>query len=174
MRTDTQKNIDTGKVNVEDKVKETMKVVRKQLHPLQESARDKENLVGAGRVVCTSTAKDSKENVPKPLHKLADTGVGKVEKKKKQPHPKTEKKAAEKKGITVDDLTCDAGPSEHYWETLAERRRVALEKALKENEQLHERISLLEQENEQYKVLLDEAKTVIETFQEIMAEPDQQ
>lgn len=65
--------------------------------------------------------------------------------------------------ISVCD--CLAGPSEHYWETLAERRRVALEKALKENEQQHERISLLEQENEQYKVLLDEAKTVIETFQ---------
>lgn len=172
MKTDIQKNTDVGKANAEDTVKENMKVVRKSLHPLQESARDKENLVGAGRVVCSTNSKDSKENLPKPLHKLADTGVGKVEKKKK-PHHKTEKKAAaEKKVITVEDLTSDAGPSEHYWETLAERRRVSLEKALKENQQLYERISLLEEENEQFKVLLEEAKAVIETFQEIMDAPN--
>lgn len=38
---------------------------------------------------------------------MADTGVGRVEKKKKQSHLKTEKKVAEKKVITVEDLTSD-------------------------------------------------------------------
>lgn len=57
-----------------------------------------------------------------------------------------------------------AGPSENYWEILAERRRIALGKALQENRELHERIAALEAENEQCKKILEESKTVIDTL----------
>lgn len=61
------------------------------------------------------------------------------------------------------------GPSEGYWEILAERRRVALDAALKENEELHQRIALLEEENAQCKLLLDETRHLVETLTVILS-----
>lgn len=56
------------------------------------------------------------------------------------------------------------GPSEHYWEILAERRRLALDKALRENQALHEKIELLEAENRQYKTLLEESQALVDVL----------
>lgn len=47
---------------------------------------------------------------------------------------------------------------------MAERRRVALEEALKENEQLHEKVRHLEEENEQCNILLNETRQLVETL----------
>ncbi|CAL1261205.1 unnamed protein product [Larinioides sclopetarius] len=62
-------------------------------------------------------------------------------------------------GIAVSPnmLTCDK-PPESYWEMLAEERRVALEEALRENEQLHDQLQVLEAENSQLKGCLKEAE----------------
>lgn len=58
-----------------------------------------------------------------------------------------------------------AGPSENYWQVLAERRRVALEDALEENSVLTERISKLEEENRVCKEMLDETRALVEVLQ---------
>lgn len=57
-----------------------------------------------------------------------------------------------------------AGPSETYWEVLAERRRKALEEALIENSTLHEEMELLRKENETLKQALSEATDVIDVL----------
>ncbi|XP_075220873.1 geminin DNA replication inhibitor [Lycorma delicatula] len=125
------------------------------LHPLQESAVNKENLVGAGRMP------PSGKDADKSHRKIATpSSVSKIEKKKYS--LKTDKK------ITGEDLTSQAGPSDHYWEVVAERRRVALESALQENRELSERITLLEEENEQCKQLLEESKFLLKTLTEML------
>lgn len=58
-----------------------------------------------------------------------------------------------------------AGPSENYWEVLAERRRIALEDALEENSVLNERIAKLEEENRVCKEMLDETRALVEVLQ---------
>lgn len=58
-----------------------------------------------------------------------------------------------------------AGPSENYWEVLAERRRIALEDALEDNRELTERVETLEEENRIYKEMLDESRALVEVSQ---------
>ncbi|XP_049776212.1 geminin isoform X2 [Schistocerca cancellata] len=74
----------------------------------------------------------------------------------------------EKELISAEDLTSTEEPSENYWKVLAERRRVALEDALKENELLHQKISILEEEKEVCEAMLEETKTLVDTFKEII------
>lgn len=61
-----------------------------------------------------------------------------------------------------------AGPSENYWEVLAERRRIALEDALEENQELTQRIAKLEEEKKIYKEMLDETRALVEVLQVII------
>lgn len=58
-----------------------------------------------------------------------------------------------------------AGPSENYWEVLAERRRMALEDALEDNKELTERVEKLEEENRIYKEMLEESRSLVEVLQ---------
>ncbi|XP_054290822.1 geminin-like isoform X1 [Macrosteles quadrilineatus] len=160
MRTDTQKKVEAAKSEGASANKETMKVVRKSLHPLQIAAGDKENLVGAGRMPSTTGEKDGK--------------ILSLNSKNSNSSPKKEKqkvnKVADKKIAIEHDLTSEEGPSEQYWELLAETRRKALEKALIENQQLHEKLQNLTEEKDKYKSLLDEAQMIIDTLNEIIGE----
>lgn len=72
--------------------------------------------------------------------------------------------------ITEEDLTSTDEPREFFWKTLAEKRREALEVSLKENEQLHERIVLLEEELSTSRVMLDETKNLVEVLTEMLDE----
>ncbi|XP_015435924.1 PREDICTED: geminin isoform X1 [Dufourea novaeangliae] len=136
--------------------------VRKSLHVLQPAATDKENLVGGGRML--RSALSVKEG-QKP----------EVTEKSKHDAPKRKKITLRDKGvqtargdkikIEVEDLTSEAGPSENYWEVLAERRRIALNDALEENKELSDRIEKLEDENRLYKEMLDETRTLVEVLQ---------
>nr|CAD7429067.1 unnamed protein product [Timema monikensis] len=63
---------------------------------------------------------------------------------------------------TSSDIS--SGPSEKYWEVLAERRRVALEETLKENQKLHDTIALLKEECSEYKQLLKDSEDLVETL----------
>lgn len=58
-----------------------------------------------------------------------------------------------------------AGPSENYWEVLAERRRIVLEDTLEENKELSDRVEKLEEENRLYKEMLDESRALVEVLQ---------
>lgn len=68
--------------------------------------------------------------------------------------------------VTFDNFSFTlAGPSENYWEVLAERRRIALEDALEDNRELVERVETLEEENRIYKEMLDESRALVEVLQ---------
>lgn len=70
--------------------------------------------------------------------------------------------------ITEEDLTSIDEPREFYWKTLAERRRIALDISLKENEHLHERIIVLEEELTTSRTMLDETKNLVEVLTELL------
>lgn len=57
-----------------------------------------------------------------------------------------------------------AGPSEKYWEVIAERRRKALEDVLEQNRNLHAVIMALEEENASCKELLEQTTDLVNTL----------
>ncbi|KOC67174.1 hypothetical protein WH47_11831 [Habropoda laboriosa] len=141
--------------------------VRKSLHALQPAASDKENLVGGGRMLRSALP-------------TKDTIKSDVTEKTKNDAPKRKKIVSKDKAvqtarggkikIEVEDLTSEAGPSENYWEVLAERRRIALEDSLEDNKELSERVEKLEEENRIYKEMLDESRALVEVLQEMIGE----
>ncbi|KAG6800110.1 geminin isoform X1 [Apis mellifera caucasica] len=143
--------------------------VRKSLHVLQPAATDKENLVGGGRRMLRSAlpAKETIKNEVKEKPKID-------EKPKRKKIVLKDKAVQTARGgkikIEVEDLTSEAGPSENYWEVLAERRRIALEDALEDNRELTERVETLEEENRIYKEMLDESRALVEVLQEMIGE----
>lgn len=72
--------------------------------------------------------------------------------------------------ITAEDLTSAEGPSELYWEVLAERRRLALEESLTENQELCEKVAALEEELSLSKEMLQEARNLVEVLTELLQE----
>ncbi|KAL9907773.1 uncharacterized protein ACN427_003756 isoform 1-T4 [Glossina fuscipes fuscipes] len=77
------------------------------------------------------------------------------------------------KRITEKDLTSTDGKvSEYYWEKLAEKRREALDIALKENQQLHDHIQCLREELVTFQKLYEEAKGLISVLTEILNEDE--
>ncbi|KAL1442104.1 hypothetical protein MTO96_000002 [Rhipicephalus appendiculatus] len=62
--------------------------------------------------------------------------------------------------------------SSQYWKELAEQRRVALEEALKENEQLHVTVELLTAENKHLQSIADQALPLADLLKEFAREVD--
>ncbi|XP_050577457.1 geminin isoform X2 [Bombus affinis] len=142
--------------------------VRKSLHVLQPTATNKENLVGGRRML--RSALTGKET-----HKGEVTEKSKNDEKPKRKKITLKDKAVQtarggKIKIEVEDLTSEAGPSENYWEVLAERRRIALEDALEDNRELIGRVEKLEEENRIYKEMLEESRSLVEVLQEMLGE----
>uniref|UniRef100_A0A131Y736 Geminin n=1 Tax=Ixodes ricinus TaxID=34613 RepID=A0A131Y736_IXORI len=54
-----------------------------------------------------------------------------------------------------------------YWKELAEQRRIALEKALQENEELHEQVELLTEENKHLQTIADQALPLAELVKDL-------
>jgi len=57
-----------------------------------------------------------------------------------------------------------AGPSEKYWEVIAERRRKALEEVLEANEKLQAMVNALEEENKTCKQLIENTTDLVNTL----------
>lgn len=74
--------------------------------------------------------------------------------------------------IIEEDLTTEGEPSEGYWKVLAEKRRVALDVSLKENEELHDKISNLEEELNISRAMLDESRNLVEVLTEMIQETE--
>lgn len=55
---------------------------------------------------------------------------------------------------------------------MAEQRRVALDVSLKENEELHEKVSSLEEELTISRTMLEESKNLVELLTEIIQEQE--
>ncbi|KAL3228227.1 hypothetical protein MRX96_004124 [Rhipicephalus microplus] len=66
----------------------------------------------------------------------------------------------------------DSSGSGQYWKELAEQRRVALEEALKENEQLHLTVELLTAENKHLQSIADQALPLADLLKEFAREVD--
>jgi len=60
------------------------------------------------------------------------------------------------------------GPSEKYWEVIAERRRKALEDVLEQNRKLHAIVIALEEENASCKKLLEQTTDLVNTLKVYM------
>lgn len=80
--------------------------------------------------------------------------------------------AASQSKIIEEDLTTEGEPSDGYWKALAEKRRVALDISLKENEELHEKVDSLEEELTLSREMLEESKNLVELLTEIIQERD--
>ncbi|XP_012147326.2 geminin DNA replication inhibitor isoform X2 [Megachile rotundata] len=131
------------------------------------SATDKENLVGGGRMLRSALpVKESNKNEVIEKPKNESTKRKKITFKDKG----VQTARGGKIKIEVEDLTSEAGPSENYWEVLAERRRIALEDALEDNRELTERVEKLEEEKRIYKEMLDESRALVEVLQEMLGE----
>ncbi|KAF7408511.1 hypothetical protein HZH66_003048 [Vespula vulgaris] len=144
--------------------------VRKSLHVLQPAATDKENLVGGGRMFKADLP--FKDALKKDIKNTSEKSKkeSKTRKKIVYKHKAVQTARGEKIKIEVEDLTSEAGPSENYWEVLAERRRIALDDALEENKELRERISKLQEENRLCKEMLDETRALVEVLQEMIGD----
>lgn len=141
--------------------------VRKSLHVLQRAATDKENLVGGGRMLRSGL--QGKDATKTEVSEKPKTDIPK-RKKTTFKDKAVQTPRGEKIRIEVEDLTSEAGPSENYWEVLAERRRIALEDALEENKELSDRVEKLEEENRICKEMLDETRSLVEVLQEMIGE----
>jgi len=62
------------------------------------------------------------------------------------------------------ELAILVGPSEKYWEVIAERRRKALEEVLEQNRKLHSIVMALEEENASCKKLLEQTTDLVNTL----------
>lgn len=148
--------------------------IRKSLHTLQPAATNKENLVGAGRVLRSSGGVPMKGVIKDEMSEKTNIETSKKDKKIKSKVKYQDKACQTPRGgkiqIEIEDLTCDAGPSENYWQVLAERRRIALDDTLEDNKELTERVAKLEEENRICKEMLDETRALVEVLQEMIGE----
>lgn len=74
--------------------------------------------------------------------------------------------------IIEEDLTTEGEPSDGYWKALAEKRRVALDISLKENEELHEKVVSLEEELAISRAMVEESSNLVELLTEIIQEKE--
>ncbi|CAH1733111.1 geminin-like [Aphis gossypii] len=138
------------------------KGMRKFLHNLQPSSAGKENLVGAGRTP-QDIAIDGKTIKSEPNFDETEVCVQETSSVSKV-NPSLYQK------LLTEDLTSVAGPSEKYWEVIAERRRKALEEVLEENEKLQAMIIALEEENKTCKLLIENTTELVNTLKQVMNE----
>ncbi|XP_071446112.1 geminin [Hetaerina americana] len=142
--------------------------VRKALCTLEPNTRDKEN-VGFGPA-STSKAAIVKSNAKEKLHSPKKDAFGRTESKDVQNSSAQTEVAPQ---IDVNDLISPDGPSEGYWKILAEQRLKALEKTLKENEELHYRVEALEKQKKAYREMLDETTALVSVLQEMIGQDDE-
>lgn len=110
----------------------------------------------------SSTSTDPAEAIEQKRKKL-------VQSQSSQTSPE-KKPSGSKPIITEEDLTSLEGPSQQYWEVLAEKRRTALEESLSENMELYEKLSSLEEELSTSKQMLQESRNLVEVLTELLQE----
>lgn len=109
-----------------------------------------------------------------PFFSCSETAVLSLTPSKEPRRRKSSQDPAEKlqSRIIEEDLTTEGEPSEGYWKTLAEKRRIALDISLKENEELHEKVASLEEELTISRTMLEESKNLVELLTEIIHEQE--
>ncbi|XP_058831389.1 geminin isoform X2 [Topomyia yanbarensis] len=151
---------------------EHQKIARKSLKEVQNVSKMNKENVGKPTKLQAFLAK--KELIKKTL--LTDPMEVIEQKRKKFVHSQSSQTSPEKKvtggkpTVTEEDLTSLEGPSEAYWQILAERRRQALEESLAENMELHEKVGTLEEELNLSREMLEEARNLVEVLTEMLQE----
>lgn len=105
------------------------------------------------------------------LHYFSDTSQTPERKRKIQTNTasSSSQTSPEVAKSTVDDLTSEI-VSARYWEVLGEKRRVALDEALTENQELYEKIATLEDELNESKSVIEQSRSIIEVMTEMLKE----
>ncbi|XP_060844231.1 geminin-like isoform X1 [Rhopalosiphum padi] len=142
--------------------KVSKKGMRKFLRNLQPSSEGKENLVGAGRTL-QDMAIEGKTTKPEPNFDETEVCVTETS-------TVAEMNESLYKQLLTEDLTSKAGPSEKYWEVIAERRRKALEEVLEANEKLQAMVNALEEENKTCKQLIENTTDLVNTLKQVINE----
>lgn len=107
------------------------------------------------------------------MYRFSETEIndGEIKRKKLVTHGcQTDPELLALAKITEEDLTTEGEPSEGYWKVLAEKRRVALDLSLRENEELYEEVNGLQQQLELTNQMLDESKNLVEILTEMLEE----
>lgn len=107
------------------------------------------------------------------MYRFSETEIndGEIKRKKLVTHAcQTDPELLALAKITEEDLTTDGEPSEGYWKVLAEKRRVALDLSLRENEVLYEEVNGLRDQLELSNQMLDESKNLVEILTEMLEE----
>ncbi|EDS45126.1 geminin [Culex quinquefasciatus] len=148
---------------------------RKMLKEVQNSsAMNKENVIKSVLGSKLPAFMAHKELAKKTL--FADPAEAAIELKRKKmvqsqsSQTSPEKASGSRPTITEEDLTSVEGPSQQYWEVLAEKRRAALEESLSENMDLYEKLSSLEEELSTSKQMLQESRNLVEVLTELLQE----
>ncbi|KAH7959510.1 hypothetical protein HPB49_011557 [Dermacentor silvarum] len=123
---------------------------RKALSEVQPTAANRKGISVADGLMCLSRLKGQKPADPE------------------NSAPPTGGKAPSESCDAYDLMANERVPAQ-YWKELAEQRRVALDKALKENEQLHEKLELLTAENRHLQTIADQALPLADLLKELGA-----
>ncbi|XP_063703734.1 geminin [Culicoides brevitarsis] len=148
---------------------EHIKNSRKTLKTIQNTAVNKENLVGR------LPAYVAKESLAKPTVKSLskdDAGSDLKHKKPVAVASSSSQTLPASSLITEEDLTSETAVSDVYWEVLAEKRRLALEETLEENEYLHDKCERLESELNESQKLLNETRELVNVLTEMLSEKE--
>ncbi|KAJ9598505.1 hypothetical protein L9F63_010825, partial [Diploptera punctata] len=133
------------------------------LQVLQPEACGKENLVGGSRTPLKDIKSGLKMRGKREKKILIKDVIENVQGKgKKKKMCNKDIQTTEDVEIDIKDLTSEEEPSENYWKILAERRRVALDEALKENQILNDKVEILQQEKETIYKMYEEAKQALD------------
>lgn len=152
---------------------EHLKTARKLLKDVQNvPTMDKENVGKAIKLPTFSHKKKALISDALEAIELKRKKTTSVQSQFTQTSPEKKQTTVTKPQIPIEDLTTLEGPSEQYWEVLAERRRLALEESLAENQELYEKVNALEEELKQSKEMLDEARNLVEVLTEILQEDE--
>lgn len=147
-------------------------VKRRALSEIQSSApKSQQLLVGSHGIMCVDKKKgDRKRKINVDL----ENGVcsSRVSKDRDDgPHvlPEEAPRGHASSTEAYDLMVKDEAPPQ-YWKELAEQRRVALEKALQENEELHEQLELLTAENKHLQTIADQTLPLAELLKDLTGE----
>ncbi|KAK6625138.1 hypothetical protein RUM43_005429 [Polyplax serrata] len=152
--------------------KKESKRCKKTLNILRIAATDKENLTSKVTHKKTDAIKNKgiKLQTGKRFKKNINTNETEMQVKDKISKTKPDN-STKSDTVLPSDLIID-NPSENYWQNLAESQAKALNSALKENVDLHNKLNELEYENSRLKAMLDEAKSLVEVLTEMIEQND--
>ncbi|ENN78163.1 geminin [Dendroctonus ponderosae] len=136
-----------------DVQQENAKNVRRGLKTLQPTSIDKENLAGRSLPKKDNKILNNAESKPKPMLINKETQT-------------------EKYILNIDDLTGEE-PSAEYWKALAETRQESIDEIMHEVEKLKGNISVLQEENKICKAMLEESRTLVKVFKEMLEDEDE-